>query len=128
MAYEAAREALGAGAPRGRRDRVTLSAALRAAQALGSPWRRALGLAEARAATTWAATPASLLDGLELAGALVAADGARPGAGGGHRPPGSYEERVCDMLSAGGAAAFLVGAAGGFCRLGPSGPRRPRGL
>ena len=35
----------------------------------------------------------------------------------------SYEERVCDLLSAGGAAAFLIGAdgAGGFCRLGPQG-------
>ena len=32
----------------------------------------------------------------------------------------SYEERVCDTLSAGGAAAFVVGASGGFARLGPS--------
>lgn len=32
----------------------------------------------------------------------------------------SYEERVADMLSAGGAAAFLVGASGGFASLGAS--------
>ena len=32
----------------------------------------------------------------------------------------SYEERVCDTLSAGAAAAFLVGASGGFARLGAS--------
>ena len=32
----------------------------------------------------------------------------------------SYEERVCDTLSAGGAAAFVVGASGGFARLGAS--------
>ena len=31
----------------------------------------------------------------------------------------SYEERVCDTLSAGAAAAFLVGASGGVARLGP---------
>jgi 3-hydroxy-3-methylglutaryl CoA synthase len=32
----------------------------------------------------------------------------------------SHDERVADTLSAGGAAAFLVGGAGGFARLGPS--------
>jgi len=31
----------------------------------------------------------------------------------------SYEDRVCDTLSAGAAAAFLVGASGGVARLGP---------
>ena len=31
----------------------------------------------------------------------------------------SYEERVCDTLSAGAAVAFLVGASGGVARLGP---------
>lgn len=61
--------------------------------------------------------PGSLLDGLELAAALadagrgqvlvVAADHVV-----------SYEDKVCDMLSAGGAAAFLVGASGGFATLG----------
>jgi 3-hydroxy-3-methylglutaryl CoA synthase len=32
----------------------------------------------------------------------------------------STEERVCDTLSAGGAAAFVIGASGGFATLGPS--------
>ena len=31
----------------------------------------------------------------------------------------SYDEKVCDMLSAGGAAAFHVSASGGFATLGP---------
>ncbi len=61
--------------------------------------------------------PGSLLDALELAGALadsgrgqvlvVCADHVV-----------SYDDKVCDMLSAGGAAAFLVGASGGFATLG----------
>ena len=63
--------------------------------------------------------PGAALDALALAGALT-------GAGG---PPAlvvvsdhlvSHDERVADTLSAGGAAAFLVGASGGFARLGPS--------
>lgn len=59
-----------------------------------------------------------LLDALELAGSL--SDG---GAGAvlvvASDHVVSYEDRVCDLLSAGGAAAFLVDAAGGFARLGP---------
>lgn len=59
----------------------------------------------------------SLLDALAIASALggdapvlvVAAD---------HLV--SYEDRVCDLLSAGAAAAFLVGASGGVARLGAS--------
>jgi hydroxymethylglutaryl-CoA synthase len=61
--------------------------------------------------------PGALLDALEIAGSL---------AGEGHPPVlvvvsdhlVSIDERVCDMLSAGAAAAFLVGASGGFARLG----------
>ena len=69
----------------------------------------------------------ALLDALEIAG------GAR-GEGG---PPAlvvasdhlvSYEERVCDTLSAGAAAAFVVGASGGVARLGPLARAGPRGL
>lgn len=61
--------------------------------------------------------PGSLLDALELAAAL--ADGGRGQVlvvAADHVV--SYEDRVCDMLSAGGAAAFLVGASGGFATLG----------
>lgn len=59
------------------------------------------------------------LDALELAGAIAARDGA-PALVVVADHVVSYDERVCDTLSAGGAAAFLVGASGGFCRLGPS--------
>jgi 3-hydroxy-3-methylglutaryl CoA synthase len=59
----------------------------------------------------------SLLDALEIASALT---------GGGVAPAlvvaadhlVSYEDRVCDTLSAGAAAAFLVGPSGGVARLG----------
>ena len=71
--------------------------------------------------------PGALLDALEIASALAAGGG----------PPTlvvasdhlvCYEERVCDTLSAGAAAAFLVGASGGVARLGAVGARRARGL
>ena len=61
--------------------------------------------------------PGSLLDGLELAGVL--ADGSHGEVlviASDHVV--SYDDKVCDMLSAGGAAAFLVGASGGFATLG----------
>jgi 3-hydroxy-3-methylglutaryl CoA synthase len=59
------------------------------------------------------------VDALELAGAIAERDGA-PALVVISDHVVSYDERVCDTLSAGGAAAFLVGASGGFCRLGPS--------
>ena len=61
--------------------------------------------------------PGSLLDGLELAAALT--DGGRGEVlviASDHVV--SYDADVCDMLSAGGAAAFLLGASGGFATLG----------
>jgi len=64
-------------------------------------------------------SPAGLLDAFALAGALVEQD-PRPVLVVASDHLVSYEERVADTLSAGGAAAFLVGADGGFCRLGPS--------
>lgn len=63
--------------------------------------------------------PAGLLDAFALAGALVEKD-SRPVLVVASDHLVSYEERVADTLSAGGAAAFVVGASGGFCRLGPS--------
>jgi hydroxymethylglutaryl-CoA synthase len=62
----------------------------------------------------------ALLDAFAIAGALAAAG----------EPPAlvvasdhvvSHDDRVCDTLSAGGAAAFLVGAERGVARLGPQG-------
>ena len=61
--------------------------------------------------------PGSLLDGLELASALAdAGRGEVLVIASDHVV--SYDANVCDMLSAGGAAAFLVGASGGFATLG----------
>jgi hydroxymethylglutaryl-CoA synthase len=79
---------------------------------------RALGLPEAMPLDLGGG-PAAALDAFALASALT-------GQGG---PPAlvvasdhlvSHDERVADTLSAGGAAAFLIGGTGGFARLGPS--------
>ena len=59
----------------------------------------------------------SLLDALEIAGAL-AGEGNPPALVVASDHLVSYEDRVCDTLSAGAATAFLVGASGGFARLG----------
>lgn len=61
----------------------------------------------------------ALLDAMQIAGAL-AADGGPPALVVASDHLVSTDERVCDTLSAGGAAAFLVGAAGGVARLGAS--------
>lgn len=63
--------------------------------------------------------PGALLDALAIAGAL-AGEGAPPALVVVSDHLVSIDERVCDMLSAGAAAAFLVGATGGVARLGPS--------
>lgn len=59
----------------------------------------------------------SLLDALEIAGAL-SGEGNPPALVVASDHLVSYDERVCDTLSAGAAAAFLVGASGGVARLG----------
>lgn len=59
----------------------------------------------------------SLLDAMQIASAL--AEGGGPTSlvvASDHLV--AYEDRVCDVLSAGGASAFLVGASGGVARLG----------
>jgi hydroxymethylglutaryl-CoA synthase len=117
MAYEAAGEAL-AGQP-------APGALLCASQSppfglrkLSATLARALGLDDALPLDVGAG-PAALMDALELAGALAAADGITALVVASDHLV-SYEERVCDTLSAGAAAAFLVGGSGGFCRLGAS--------
>jgi hydroxymethylglutaryl-CoA synthase len=116
MAYEAAGQALaGAEVP------GTVIAASQSPpfglRKLSATLARALGLAEVVPLDVGGG-PAAALDALALASAL-AAEG----------PPAlvvvadhlvSHDERVADTLSAGAAAAFLVGASGGFARLGPS--------
>jgi len=120
MAYEAAREALADGAEPGALITVTQSSPF-GFRKLSATLGRALGLDERPVGYDLSGHPGSLLDALALAGALVGADGGAPVLVVGADHVVSYEDRVCDLLSAGGAAAFLVGAdgGGGFCRLGP---------
>lgn len=117
MAYEAGVEALGD---------VTAPAALISVclsppfglRKLSATLARALGLAADTVTYDLAGHPGSLLDAVALAQALATGDRPVLVIASDHQV--SYEERVCDTLSAGGAAAFLIGASGGFARLGPS--------
>jgi 3-hydroxy-3-methylglutaryl CoA synthase len=61
----------------------------------------------------------SLLDAFQVASAL-AADGGPASLVVASDHLVAYEDRVCDVLSAGAAAAFLVGGSGGVARLGPT--------
>jgi len=115
MAYEAAVAALeGAEAP-GTLIAVSQSPPF-GLRKLSATLARALGL-EGVVPLDVGGSPAAALDAMQLAGALSA-----------EGPPAlvvvadhlvSHEDRVADTLSAGGAAAFLIGASGGFARLGP---------
>jgi hydroxymethylglutaryl-CoA synthase len=118
MAYEAADEALGEERAPGALITVTQSPPF-GLRKLSGTLVRALGLAEDTVPYDVGGHPGSLLDAFALAGALTGADAARPVLVVASDHLVSYEERVCDILSAGGAAAFLVAAGGGFCRLGP---------
>jgi 3-hydroxy-3-methylglutaryl CoA synthase len=121
MAYEAAREALADGAEPGVVIAVSQSPPF-GLRKFSQTLARALGLDERPVCYDVAGHAGSLMDGFSLAGALAGADGGAPVLVVAADHVVSYEERVCDLLSAGGAAAFLVGAdgaPGGFCRLGP---------
>ena len=118
MAYEAAREALGEERAPAALICLTLSPPF-GLRKVAATLARALSLAEDTVSYDLGGHPGGLMDALELAGALVARDGARPALVVVADHQVSYEERVLDLLSAGGAAAFLVGDGGGFCRLGP---------
>jgi hydroxymethylglutaryl-CoA synthase len=117
MAYEAAVAALEGAEPPGTLIAVSQSPPF-GLRKLSATLARALGLAEVVPLDV-GGHPGAALDALALASALTA----------GGAPPAlvvtsdhlvSHDERVADTLSAGGAAAFLVGGAGGFARLGPS--------
>ena len=117
MAYEAAVSAIdGADAP------GTIITASQAPpfglRKLSATLARALGVPEATPLDLGGG-PGALMDALELAAAISQA-GAPPVLVVASDHLVSYEERVCDTLSAGGAAAFVVGASGGFARLGVS--------
>ena len=117
MAYEAATAAL-AGAPApGIVITVTQSAPF-GLRKLSGTLARALGLDDALPLDV-GGHGGSLLDALEIAGAL-AGEGEAPALVVATDHLVSYEDRVCDLLSAGAATAFLVGASGGVARLGPS--------
>lgn len=117
MAYEAAVEALAGERSPGALISVSQSPPF-GLRKLSGTLARALGLAEDTVPYDVGGHPGALLDGFALAAALTA-DGSRPVLVVASDHLVSYEERVCDILSAGGASAFLVGASGGFCRLGP---------
>jgi hydroxymethylglutaryl-CoA synthase len=117
MAYEAAVAALeGAPAP-GTLIAVSQSPPF-GLRKLSATLARALGLGQVTPLDV-GGHPGAALDAFALADALAA---------GGEGPAlvvvsdhlVSHDERVADTLSAGGATAFLVGASGGFARLGPS--------
>jgi 3-hydroxy-3-methylglutaryl CoA synthase len=117
MAYEAAGEALAGEPAPGALVCVTQSPPF-GLRKLSATLARALGLSAALPLDVGGHAGA-MMDALELAAALSGADGTTVLVVASDHLV-SYEERVCDTLSAGGAAAFLVGAGGGFCRLGPS--------
>lgn len=118
MAYEAAVEALG-DAPAPQAVITVCMAPPFGLRKLSATLARALGVDGEATPYDIGGHPGALLDAFALAEALTA---------GSDRPVlvvasdhlVSYEDRVCDTLSAGGAAAYLIGASGGFARLGPS--------
>lgn len=115
MAFEAAREALGE-----RRDPQALVSVCLSApfglRKLSATLSRALDLPDDVVPYDLGGHPGSLLDAFNVAAAL--AKGKRPVLVVVADHQVSYEQRVADTLSAGGAAAFLVGAKDGFATLG----------
>jgi 3-hydroxy-3-methylglutaryl CoA synthase len=114
MAYEASVAALDGGEQPGVVITVSQSPPF-GLRKLSATLARTLGL-DGATALDLGGHSGSLLDAFQVASALTA-DG----------PPAlvvatdhlvSYEDRVCDTLSAGAAAAFVVGASGGVARLG----------
>jgi 3-hydroxy-3-methylglutaryl CoA synthase len=118
MAYEAAVEALGAGAAPTALIAVCQSPPF-GLRKLSGTLRAALGLGSEVTPYDLGGHAGGLMDAFALAGALTA-EGAGQALVVATDHLVSYEERVADTLSAGGAAAFLVGASGGFAALGPA--------
>ena len=117
MAYEAAVEALAGQEAPAAVVTLTLSPPF-GLRKMSATLARALDLPEDTVPYDVSGHPGSLLDAVGLAGALAERDGATAlVVVSDHQV--SYEDRVCDLLSAGGATALLVGGSGGFCRLGP---------
>jgi hydroxymethylglutaryl-CoA synthase len=115
MAYEAADQALGDERAPQAIIAVTMSPPF-GLRKVSATLARALGVAPATATYDISGHPGSLTDAFALAEALVASEGPVLVVASDYVV--SYDERVCDTLAAGGAAAFLVTASGGFARLG----------
>lgn len=116
MAYEAASEALGESRSAGSVVTVTQSAPV-GMRKMSATLAEALRLSDDITTVDLGGHPGGLLDALELGGMLAARTGG-PSLVVATDHVVSYEERVADTLSAGGAAAFVVGAKGGFAQLG----------
>lgn len=115
MAFEAAEQALAGDRAPGALIVVTLSPPF-GLRKVSATLARALGLDPATPTYDLSGHPGSLSDAFALASALVATTGSALVVASDYVV--SYEERVCDTLAAGGAAAFLVTEGGGFARLG----------
>lgn len=117
MAFEAAGAALVDGQTPGTIIAISQSPPF-GLRKLSATLGRALGLPDATPLDI-AGHGGSLLDGFGLAEAIVGVGGA-PVLLVASDHLVSYEERVCDTLSAGAATAFLIGADGGVATLGPA--------
>jgi len=114
MAYEASVAALDGGDAPGTVITVSQSPPF-GLRKLSATLARTLGLDGATAIDVGGHS-GSLLDAFRIASALTADGPAALVVASDHLV--SHEDRVCDTLSAGGAAAFVVGASGGVARLG----------
>jgi hydroxymethylglutaryl-CoA synthase len=114
MAWEAANRALGDGAAPAAVISLTHSAPF-GYRKMSQTIARSLELGDDITCFDLAGHQGSLLDAFDLAASLsgrgevlvIVSDHVV-----------SYDDKVCDMLSAGGAAAFVIGATGGFATLG----------
>jgi hydroxymethylglutaryl-CoA synthase len=117
MAFEAADQALGADRKVGAVISLSLSAPF-GLRKMSLTLARALGLPDSTRGYDLAGHPGSLSDAFELAGSLATA--AKPVLVVVSDYVVSFEEKVCDTLAAGGAAAFVVTRSGGFAKFGRS--------
>lgn len=115
MAYEAAQSALAGGSAPGALITVTQSPPFRLRK-LSATLARALGL-KGTTPIDIAGHGGSLMDGFSIAESFAAANDRTALVIATDHLVG-YEDRVCDILSAGAASAFLIGSSGGFARLG----------
>ncbi|CAN0569553.1 unnamed protein product, partial [Laminaria digitata] len=117
MAFEASQTALAGGQSPGTLIAVSQSPPFRLRK-LASTLARTLGL-DGVTPIDLAGNGASLLDGFAIAQAIAAAGG-EPTLVVAADHLVSYEERVCDTLSAGASCAYLIGSSGGCATLGAS--------